>query len=147
MTAGRLICALTLPWPPSANKIWRNLVIRGTGRTVLSAQGRAYRDTVARIVMESTIARTLEGADLRVSVEAFPPDRRRRDLDNIAKALLDALTHAGVWADDSQVCSLHLERRPPDGTVGRVRVVVEALLTQAQEALPLTNPEAESLAF
>lgn len=34
---------------------------------------------------------------------------RRRDLDNFGgKALLDALTHAGVWLDDSQVRSLSM---------------------------------------
>jgi len=35
-----------------------------------------------------------------------PPDLRRRDLDNCFKALFDALTHAGIWQDDSQVKQL-----------------------------------------
>jgi len=32
----------------------------------------------------------------------------RPDLDNLAKAAMDALTDAGAWRDDSQVCSLNL---------------------------------------
>jgi crossover junction endodeoxyribonuclease RusA len=43
------------------------------------------------------------------------PDTRLRhtakpDVDNLAKAVLDALTAAGWWADDSQVCSLTIEK-------------------------------------
>ena len=30
---------------------------------------------------------------LVVDVEVFPPDNRRRDIDNVQKALLDALEH------------------------------------------------------
>lgn len=38
------------------------------------------------------------------------PDRRRRDLDNILKALFDALTHAGLWLDDSQIDFISISR-------------------------------------
>lgn len=44
-----------------------------------------------------------------VSAKFFVPDRRKRDLDNLFKALLDALTHAGVWKDDSLVHSMYVE--------------------------------------
>ncbi len=36
----------------------------------------------------------------------YPPNRARRDLDNCFKALFDALTHAGIWQDNSQVKQL-----------------------------------------
>jgi len=52
---------------------------------------------------------------LKVEITAYMPDKRRRDLDNILKALLDALTGAGIWEeDDSQVdemCVKHGEVR------------------------------------
>ena len=38
------------------------------------------------------------------------PDHRKRDLDNYCKALLDAITKAGLWDDDSMVDQLHLYR-------------------------------------
>ena len=51
---------------------------------------------------------------ISVRVDAAPPDRRVRDLDNISKALLDALTHAGVWRDDSQIDDLRIVRCDPE---------------------------------
>jgi crossover junction endodeoxyribonuclease RusA len=44
-------------------------------------------------------------------MDAFPPDRRRRDLDNIQKPVLDALEHVGVYEDDSQIDLLITRRR------------------------------------
>jgi crossover junction endodeoxyribonuclease RusA len=44
-------------------------------------------------------------------MDAFPPDRRRRDLDNLAKPTLDALEHAGVYEDDSQIDLLIIRRQ------------------------------------
>ena len=40
-------------------------------------------------------------------------DRRRRDIDNIAKALLDALQHGGVYIDDSQIVDLRIKKADP----------------------------------
>jgi len=44
-------------------------------------------------------------------MDAFPPDRRCRDLDNLQKPVLDALEHAGVYEDDSQIDLLVTRRR------------------------------------
>ena len=40
-------------------------------------------------------------------------DKRRRDLDNILKAPLDALTHAGVLMDDEQFDEINIVRGQP----------------------------------
>ncbi len=50
---------------------------------------------------------------LAVEVEIYPPDNRRRDVDNIQKALLDALQHGGAYVDDSQIVKLSLEKHEP----------------------------------
>jgi crossover junction endodeoxyribonuclease RusA len=62
--------------------------------------------------------------EVAVYVFAHPPDRRKRDLDNITKALLDALVRAGVLKDDYQVARLYAERDLPEPP-GKVRLVVE----------------------
>ena len=45
-----------------------------------------------------------------IRIDAFPPDRRRRDLDNILKPLLDALEHGGAFCDDSQIVILRARK-------------------------------------
>jgi crossover junction endodeoxyribonuclease RusA len=52
----------------------------------------------------------LEGR-LAVHITLFPPDRRKRDVDNILKALLDACEHAGCYESDSQIDELHITRQ------------------------------------
>lgn len=107
---------LTLPWPPTVNHYWRNL----SGRTLISRQGRAYREQVGWAVRAAKTAPWPESARLCVAIEAQAPDKRRRDLDNLPKSVLDALTDAGVWADDSQIDDLRIWRGP----VGAGQIVV-----------------------
>ena len=97
---------LTLPWPPSTNTVWRNL----RGRTLLSKRGREFRRLVGEMVGQQYDDAPLRGR-LSVHVTLYPPDRRKRDIDNYGgKALLDALTHAQVWADDEQIDRLTIIR-------------------------------------
>ncbi|WP_181175623.1 RusA family crossover junction endodeoxyribonuclease [Mesorhizobium sp. B2-3-4] len=46
----------------------------------------------------------------------------RGDIDNLGKAVLDAMTGAGVWLDDSQVVRIVAEKRYGEGDMTRVRV-------------------------
>lgn len=106
---------ITLPWPPSVNRYYRNVA----GKTLISAEGRAYRSAVVNLLAESRTAPPMAGS-VGVDIEAFMPDKRRRDLDNLLKGLLDALTHAGLWLDDSQVVDLRIRKAPTIG--GMVKV-------------------------
>ena len=61
-----------------------------------------------------------------VEVELRPPDRRRRDLDNAWKVLLDALTAGGMWTDDHLVHDQRARWGPVEAP-GRALVRVEEL--------------------
>ena len=98
--------ALTLPYPPSINHYWR----RVGPRTLISREGRAFRRNVCALLGGGGRRPPL-GGRIALAMDAFPPDHRRRDLDNIAKPVLDALEHAGIYLDDSQIDLLLTRRR------------------------------------
>ena len=104
---GRSDVQLDLPWPPSLNSYWRH--VRSTGRTLISKEGRSYRHRVAEAVTRDQRHRFGAGP-IMIHITAHPPDKRRRDLDNMLKAVLDALAHTAVYGDDSQVDDLHIVR-------------------------------------
>ena len=116
-----------LQWPPSINHYWR----RVGNKTILSKEGRDYRTKVANDVrFAGFIASRLMPGRLSVEIVAYTPDRRRRDLDNLLKAILDCLQHAGVYKDDSQVDRLLIERGPVGEFVlaaGGIRVRISPL--------------------
>ena len=93
---------VTLPYPPSVNHYWRHV----GPRVLISRQGREYREFVRPIL--AAIRREPLTGPLAVLMHIYPPDRRRRDLDNTQKALLDSLQAAGLYVDDSQIVDLHL---------------------------------------
>lgn len=100
---------LRLPWPPSVNTLHRRVVIHGRPRTLLSERGRAFLAEASAVVRMGRAGRTIAGrAWLTVTLHA--PDRRRWDIDNRVKAVLDAMTHGGLWADDDQVDVLTVMR-------------------------------------
>jgi crossover junction endodeoxyribonuclease RusA len=114
--AGTTTVTVELPYPPSVNRLWRSV----GGRTLLSREGRRYRrEVMARLA--AMRAQPMRGR-LAVRIELHPPDRRRCDIDNAQKALVDALEHAGLFEDDSQIDDLHTRRA---GIVPGGRVLVE----------------------
>jgi crossover junction endodeoxyribonuclease RusA len=104
---------LALPWPPSANQCYR-LIRSGKlmGRVLMSAEGRAYRKAVDAVVRQAK-GRMCWATRLRVEILAYPPDRRARDIDNLFKAVLDALQASGVFLNDAQIDQLEIMRGEP----------------------------------
>ncbi len=111
---------MTLPWPPTVNTYWRNV----GGRVLISREGRQYRQAVAELAAAERWPK-FGSSRLSVQIEAWMPDKRRRDLDNLLKSLLDSLTHAGVWDDDSQIDGLAIWRAQTIG--GMVKVDAGAI--------------------
>ncbi len=100
-----------LPWPPSTNHMYRSI---GRGRVIMSTDGRKYVDAVAKCIMAlraQGLAMAFGKSRLSVEVNAFVPDKRRRDLGNLEKACFDSLTKCGVWEDDCQIDFFSFRRR------------------------------------
>ena len=128
---------LTLPWPPSVNNYWTPNVVHGRFIGMrLTPRAKVYRSAA-----NCAVIATLGGEptkiirQVRVDIEMRAPDKRKRDLDNHLKATLDGLTHAGVWADDSQIDELTVRRgRLISG--GQVIVIISELDAELMEWEP-----------
>ncbi|MFA7235766.1 MAG: RusA family crossover junction endodeoxyribonuclease [Phycisphaeraceae bacterium] len=119
---------MTLPYPPSVNHYWRHY----RGHVVISREGRTFRENVRALLAAPGRAgngprKPPSGGRIALCMDAFPPDRRRRDLDNIQKPVLDALEHAEMYEDDSQIDLLLTRRGPIDRPHGRLAVHVDEL--------------------
>ena len=114
---------IELPWPPSTNTFLRHFILpkRKHVSTCISARGRDYYAEVGALLLEKWLPK-LAGA-LAVVVELYPPDRRKIDVDNRNKPILDSLKRRpkdkkqlpGAWLfadDDSQVEDLRTILRP-----------------------------------
>jgi crossover junction endodeoxyribonuclease RusA len=112
---------LVLPFPPSVNTYWRAPNSGPLkGRHLISQKGRAFQSAACAAIIEQLRKLPKPSAEFAaVEITLYPPDQRRRDIDNYNKALFDALTHAGVWEDDSQVKRMLVEWGPvvPKGKV------------------------------
>lgn len=69
----------------------------------------AFKEAVQAYVIDQKIPK-LGTARLRMDIIICPRSRRIFDIDNLLKAILDALMDAGVYEDDSQVDDLHIVR-------------------------------------
>lgn len=101
-----------LPYPPSANRYWRNV----NGRMVTSREAREYR---ARVSMTHTKAPA--AGPVGVTVLVYRP-ARRGDLDNTLKVSLDSLKGI-AFEDDSQIQEI-TARRYEDPVNPRIEVRV-----------------------
>ena len=101
---------LTLPFPPSVNHYYR----RVGPRTLISREGREYRRAICGLLAPgggNGVRKPPAGGRIALAMDAFPPDRRRRDLDNLLKCTQDSLEHAGVFEDDGLIDLLITRRR------------------------------------
>lgn len=91
--------SVSLPFPPSVNRIWRH----ARGRNYLSKKGQAFYNACVPMLRDMRCGMRPISGRVAVNITLFPPTRAKRDIDNSIKAILDALTRGNVWDDDSQV--------------------------------------------
>ena len=93
--------------PPSKNAL-RVRTRRGIARS------KTYEAWLAEFGWEMKLQRVRKvTGPYRLTLQAVRPDKRRRDLDNPMKALLDAMQEAGVYEDDCLIKKLTIEMRAP----------------------------------
>jgi len=113
--------SLDLPWPPSVNHYW---LVNGK-RRYISNQGIMFRNQTWSAFLESKHKGFGDKRGLKMTVHAYPPDKRRRDIDNIIKCIADSLQYSMVYIDDNQLDEIHIIRMPEN--LGGVRVKIECL--------------------
>jgi crossover junction endodeoxyribonuclease RusA len=91
----------------------------------ISAKGKQYKQSVCERVAEFYPIK-FGCVPLKVHIDYHPATRRKDDLDNRFKAILDSLTAAGVWDDDSQIHILSIARKEVVKT-GLIIVTVEQI--------------------
>jgi len=87
---------------------------------LISRKGRIYRQTVCSIVRQFEIKPF--DCEIKITIDAYPPDRRRRDGDNLLKAIFDSLQHGGVYKDDSQIKDFEFYTKELERPHGKVIV-------------------------
>lgn len=107
---------LTLPFPPSANRYWRNY----HGRMVRSAEAEAY---IAAVGWHCNAAgvQPLTG-NVCLIMDFYRPSKRM-DLDNMFKILGDAL-QGFAYENDKQIVEIHAMRHD-DKDEPRVEVLIQ----------------------
>lgn len=146
---------LTLPYPISANRYWRQRVLPGkqVAVTYPSTEAKQYKRQVAQIAMMQGVKPIVGPVEYELELYPhLPQDYARRarkdpvwwdltvqciDLDNARKVLLDALNGI-AWSDDGFIRKDDGEIMVPDGEA-RVVIRIKAY-TRAHPQLPLIMP-------
>lgn len=119
---GARMLTIRLPYPPTINHYYRY----SKGSVKLGTAGLLYRENVKAAVWSEQGKIVTMRLRVGVSIELTMPDRRVRDIDNVLKALLDALQYAGVYRNDGQIEDLRVRKVrmcPP----GAADVIVQEL--------------------
>lgn len=80
-------------------------------QVLISKAGREYKILIKGLAL--LWRRKILYGRISVHIQACPPDKRARDLDNLLKCVLDSLEGAGLFVSDSQVDRILIERMEP----------------------------------
>jgi crossover junction endodeoxyribonuclease RusA len=110
---------LILPWPPSVN------TYKKVGALTTTRNGKLYQTRVntqetkdfyyyvwLKIRELNWFKRKMKPIEttLEATIHLYPPDCKKRDIDNVIKPLLDSLVKGQLIKDDSQFSRLLIER-------------------------------------
>lgn len=148
---------VTLPWPVSANVYWRTRVVKGVAMTYVSAEAKAFKADVTRLLRAAGCKAPFAGR-VAVALTLYPhrpqdwQKRQRKlgaawddgvrsiDLDNAIKVTLDAMKGI-AFEDDAWVRRIIAERAEPDGEARLVVTITQIDAPAPQAALALPIPQ------
>ena len=108
--------------PPTVNHYWGQ---NGT-RKFLQPKGLHFRQ-LTELASKSQDVPKFEDRRLELQIYLYASSRRKFDLDNRCKALLDAMEHAEIFENDSQIDRLIVIRgevKPHEMTVVFIKEIV-----------------------
>ena len=99
---------VSLPVPVSVNALY---FTTHTGKRVRTAKGKAWFSEAEAIIRREIEKQHWVTTDEKVVVEVntFWKDRRRRDTNNLSKALTDAFEHAAAYKDDCKALLRYID--------------------------------------
>ena len=121
------IYSFAVPGPPVPKQRPRR---NASGVWYTPTRTKRYEAKVAWCARSAGLSAPLTGP-VRLEILLWLSDRRRRDVDNIAKSIVDGLNRI-AWADDSQVTSLTISRAGVDRDRPRTEVTIHALPPEAE---------------
>jgi len=114
---------IIVPWPATLNDYYRAMVATKDGRiiytkygkpvctNILTKKARDYRTSIKATIWDKIgkLNDPIYYEATGIALYMFPPDKRRRDIDNYFKGLFDGFTKCSFWADDNIVKSVHVD--------------------------------------
>jgi crossover junction endodeoxyribonuclease RusA len=92
--------------PPSLNVMYRKSKYGAIYKTL---KARQYIDLVHQTIKEQNENIEILNCNVKVTIIMYQNDKRKRDIDNILKVLLDAMNNI-IYVDDSQITELHIKK-------------------------------------
>lgn len=111
MTEVQDVQSFVLPWPVSVNALYRTV----NGRPCLNRSARSWKAQAQALLGSSCCFGVNWPLSVRLAVviEMCPPNRRKRDMDNLLKIVLD-VGNGVLWNDDQQIDDLRIVRGEVD---------------------------------
>jgi len=124
-----------LPFPPTVNSYY----VKTKRGVFISSLGKKFRSNTAEAIHAQLPGVETIDEPVLVEIAFYMPDARTRDVDNYCKALLDSVTKAGLWEDDSLVDQIFIYR----GAIKKPAGMTFMRITPAGPVLPVgvTPPE------
>jgi len=116
---------LNLPWSPSTNSYYGITCNGNIPHKYIKQEGKDYKQKVKTYIQENNLD-IQANINLKVSLILTPPDNRTYDIDNNLKCVLDSLTEANFWQDDSHIKELHIYYAPvqkPGGILAHIEAL------------------------